>query len=133
MKDSPPDLGGAKLNIDCMLRIEKPESMNLLGLILASMIKKNLENQENSRLVEKLSSSINIKAGRMKANLRFKDGEILIGRGFSNNADASVSGTLVAFIDIGLKRNLLSRFFKGHVKIGGNVFKLLPLLKLLSI
>lgn len=116
-----------------MLKIDNPENMSLLGLILANMLKKNLQNQDVSRLVEKLSSSINIKAGRMKANLSFKNGEVLIIRGFLSNADASVSGTLDAFIDLGLRRNLLNRFLRGNVKIGGNILKLLPLLRLLSI
>lgn len=115
-----------------MLKIEHPENMNLLGLILANMLKKNLQNQDVSRLVEKLSSSINIKAGRMKANLGFKNGEVLISSGFLSNSDASVSGTLDAFIDLGLRRNLLNRFLRGDVKVGGNILKLLPLLKLLS-
>lgn len=116
-----------------MLKIDNPENMNLLGLILANMIKKNLENQDVSHLIRRLSSSINIKAGRMKTNLSFKNGIVLISRGFSDNAHASVSGTLDAFIDLGLRRNLLNRFLKGDVKIGGNILKLLPLLKILSI
>ncbi len=116
-----------------MIKIEHPENMSLLGLILASMLKKNLEIQEISLVANKLSSSINIRAGRMKANLSFIDGDVLIRRGFSDKADASVSGTLNAFVDIALRRNLLKRFLKGDVKIGGNILKLLPLLKLLSI
>lgn len=116
-----------------MLNINNPEKMNLLGLILANILKKNLKNKGVSRLLERLSSSINIKAGRMKVNLRFNKGEIQIRRGFSDNADACVSGTLDAFIDLGLRRNLLNRFLKGDVKIGGNILKLLPLFKLLSI
>ncbi len=116
-----------------MIKIEHPENMNLLGLILASILKKNLERENISRIVSKLSSSINIRAGRMEANLTFIDGDVLIRRGFSEKADGYVSGTLNAFVDMGLRRNLLKRFLKGDVKIGGNILKLLPLLKLLSI
>jgi len=116
-----------------MIKIEQAESVNLLGLILKNIIQKNLQKPRIAQMVNGLSSSINIKAGRMKANIRFKDGDIIISSGFSERADASVKGTMSAFIDMGLRRNIIKRFLKGDVKIGGNVLKLLPLLRLLSI
>lgn len=116
-----------------MLQIERSESMNLLGLILANIIQKNLKHQGIINTINNYVCSINIHAGRMKANITFSKGEVVIRKGFLDNADAYVKGSLNAFIDLGLRRNILKRVLKGDVKIGGNIFKLLPLLKILSI
>lgn len=115
------------------LIIENPEEMNLLGLILANIIGKNLKKTSVKDLLSNTKSTIDIQAGKMGACIMINNGLLTIRRGLSGKADAWVKGGMSAFIDLGMRRRMLQRFLKGDVKIGGNIFKLLPLLRLLEI
>ena len=85
------------------------------------------------KTVRKMQFSVLVKASEMKATLLFKRGEIEIVSGGTDNFDTYVDGSLGVLFRICLGQNYLFPLLTGRVKIGGNVLKLIPLLKLLRV
>lgn len=115
------------------VNIEKPSEMNLLGLILATVLEKNLEKPENRRRAEHLEGSVGVRAGRMVVTLRCRPGQITVASGLDDRCRARVSGPMEAFLDVALGKGLVGHVVSGRVKIGGNPFFLLKLLPLLRV
>ncbi|MGC9027502.1 MAG: hypothetical protein ACP5JP_08210, partial [bacterium] len=61
--------------------IENPDTQNLLGLIIASILEKNLVDPKKQNLIRRLNSLINIQAGKMKINLTLREDNIIIRQG----------------------------------------------------
>jgi ubiquinone biosynthesis protein UbiJ len=115
------------------ITIESPDTQNLFGLIIASILEKNLNEPKKRNLIRRHKSLINIQAGKMKVNLTLSGDNVTIKQGFNDEANAYVKGTLGALLNLGLRRRLIRTFLTGEIKIGGNILRLLPLMKLISI
>ena len=113
--------------------LNEPETMNLLGLILHSILEGNLAVEKKARKAGKIRGDIGVQAGEMKVTLKCDGGTFTIVRGFAGKTNARVRGGLQAFLRIALGGGLVEPLIDGDVKIGGNPFLLLKLIPLLRV
>ena len=106
--------------------------MSLLGLILASIITRNLEREENLKRLQKLSGAVQVTAGEMMVTLRFEQGRLTVVRGGDDKARAAVSGSMESLMGVALGQGMVGPWLAGRLKASGNLFMLLKMLPLMS-
>ncbi len=112
--------------------IEGPTRMNLLGLILANLIERNLADPELKRRFDGLEGAVAVTAGRMGVTLRFARGSLSVARGAQEEgARARVSGSLDTLMGLALGSGMVGPYLSGRLKARGIFFllKLKPLLR----
>lgn len=107
--------------------------MNLLGLILHSILERNLEQRAEPAWMHKRSRTLHVKAGQMEVTVLLTPEGIRIERGRRGKANASVSGNMKAFLKVATRQALIRPVLAGAVKIGGNPFLVLRILPLLRV
>lgn len=111
--------------------IQDPSRMNLLGLILGSLIERNVAGDpELKRRFDKLEGAVAVQAGRMAITLRFGRGSLTIERGAAEKTRASVRGSLDTLMGLSLGRGMVAPYLSGRLKARGllMLLKLKPLL-----
>ncbi len=115
------------------VKFHTPKQVTLLEYLLRSLLQRNANKQENIEAVQKMRCKILVKASEMKVTLVFKSGEIEIVQGGANDFNAYVEGSLGIFFQICLGKSYIVPLLTRKIRIGGNVFKLISLLKLLKV
>ncbi len=113
------------------VRLEDPESMNLLGLLLRSLIQRNLEDPACQRRAERLRGDVAVRAGRMSVTVRFGDAEVVVTRAPAARPRARVGGTLAGLLEVALGRGLVRAWLRRRISASGNLFFVLRLLPLI--
>jgi hypothetical protein len=111
--------------------LEDPARMNLLGLILRSLLSRNLRDPRRARRAAGLRGVIAIQAGDMQIGLCAEPGQLTLRRGAPARPRARVRGSLPVFLDLALGGSLLKPLLDGEVSVGGNLLLLLRLLPLI--
>ena len=111
--------------------IEDPTRMNLLGLILGSLIERNLSDPELKRRFDKLEGAVAVQAGRMAITLRFTRGSLVVARGAAEGARAAVAGSLDTLMGLALGSGMVGPYLSGRLKARGllMLLRLKPLLR----
>jgi hypothetical protein len=111
--------------------IADPARMNLLGLILANLIERNLADPELRRRFDRLDGAVAVTAGRMAVTLRFARGSLSVERGAAEGARAAVSGTLETLMGLALGAGMVGPYLSGRLKARGllTLLRLKPLLR----
>ena len=111
------------------VEIVEPETMSLLGLMLASVLSRRAAEIRGTGL----RGDIRIDAGGMQVTLRFTDGKVAISRRPPAGAPiASIRGTLSALLDAALGRGRVRAWLAGQLRVRGSPLALLRLLALLK-
>ena len=113
--------------------LEKPESMNLLGLILKMIIDRNLQDGMMADLVRNTKGALNLGAGAMKATLKFEGEKVVVERDWLTPGRAKVAASLDTFLAIGLGGNPVLPFLMGKIELGGNLLWLLKLMPVFQV
>jgi len=113
--------------------LEKPESMNLLGLILKMILERNLKQGMMADLVRNTKGALRIGAGPMKATLKFEGERVVVARDWIEPARAKVAASLDTFLGIGLGKNPVVPLFLGKIQLGGNLLWLLKLMPVFQV
>jgi hypothetical protein len=113
--------------------IDDPPRMNLLGLILAGIIERNLEDQAKLQRFEKLDAEVVVKAGEMAVTLRFEKGQLTVSRGVAEKPRAQVAGSLDALMALSLGGGMVGPWLAGRLKTRGSLLLLLGLRRLLQV
>lgn len=113
--------------------LEKPESMNLLGLILKMIIERNLKQGMMADLVANTRGNLRLGAGQMKATLKFEGERVVVARDWLIPARAKVAASLDTFLAIGLGKNPVIPFLLGKISLGGNLLWLLKLMPVFQV
>ena len=116
-----------------LVTIDDPARMNLLGLILGSVLDRNLGRPELAKRAAKLSAEVAVQAGEMAVPLVFRGGEVLVRRGASERPRAAVQGSLGALTKLALGGGLVGPVLRGRLKPRGSLLLLLKLRKLLQV
>jgi hypothetical protein len=111
--------------------VEAPETMNLLGLLLRSILKRNLDDPAKASRATRLHGEVAVRGGRMRVTLRFAESGITITRAAAERPRARVEGSLAAFLGVALGKGLVSAWLSGRLSARGNLFFLLRMLPLL--
>ncbi len=110
-----------------------PDKMNLIGYFLRDILRANLFYKPVQKKAEKLKGAILFNASGMEATLIFHDKSVEIYQGATENINANITGDLNALLDVALGANYLKFIITAKIKIGGNVFLLLKLMKILRV
>ena len=111
--------------------IEAPETMNLLGLLLRSILERNLADPAKASRASRLRGEIAIRGGRMRVTLKFAEGGITITRTAAARPRARVEGSLAGFLGVAQGKGLVSAWLSGRLSAKGNLLFLLKMLPLL--
>lgn len=115
------------------VQIDNIESMSIMGLILKTILEKNISKTKKYNRVKNLNAIYNIGAGKMKVNVSFNNGEITVATGYAPEAVACVEGTLAAFVKIGAGGQFITPFLTRKLKVSGQITSLLPLLAVMRV
>ena len=107
--------------------------MNLLGLILAGVIERNLQDEKALRKFERLDAEVVVEAGAMVATLRFQRGRLVVVRGAAERPRARVGGSLDALMSLSLGGGMVGPWLTGRLKTRGSLLLLLRLRRLLQV
>ena len=108
-----------------LVTVDDPERMSLLGLILASIIRRNLEHEENLARLKRLD-------GALAVTLRFADGALTVTRAQEDKPRAAVSGTMDSLMGVSLGQGMVGPWLAGKLKTRGNLLFLLKMLPLMT-
>ncbi|MCC6751463.1 MAG: SCP2 sterol-binding domain-containing protein [Deltaproteobacteria bacterium] len=111
------------------VQIEDPARMNLLGLMLAQLIDRNLT-ARRWRTHGPLTRVV-VRGGRMAVTLVFGQGSFTIRRGAVDAPDAELTASLETLVDLALRGGILGALASGRLKVEGNTLALLRLRPLL--
>ncbi len=115
-----------------LVTVDDPERMSLLGLILASIIRRNLEHEENLARLKRLDGAVAVTAGEMQVTLRFADGALTVTRAQEDKPRAAVSGTMDSLMGVSLGQGMVGPWLAGKLKTRGNLLFLLKMLPLMT-
>lgn len=116
------------------LTIDQPEQMNLLGLMLGSLIERNLATPAGERALRGLSGSVLVGAGPMRVTLELDADGVRITRAAARRPDAELRASLATFARIAVDGSLLGMLAPvatGRLTVRGNPLLLLRLRPLL--
>ena len=111
--------------------VDQPETMNLLGLLLRSILERRLTDEAARKRAARLRGDLLVQGGRMRVTLRFADGHVTITRTTSKRPRARVAGTLTGFLAVARGGGIVRPLLRGELKAGGNLVWLLRILPLL--
>lgn len=118
---------------NCAVAVEEPQRMNLLGLLLANVMERALEDPRTQRKCAPLKGGIQVRAGRMEVRIRFNEGRVEVLRASEDRPRASVSGDLSTLADVTLGGGVVRHYLRRRLKVGGNLYFLLRTLPLLRV
>ncbi len=115
------------------IKFSEPERMNLIGYFLRDILRTNLSIEKYQKAAQKLKGAFLITASGMEVTLLFTGEVIEIHQGTYNKINSKVAGDLNTLLDVVLGANYLSFLVTGKIKVRGNVFKLLKVMKILRV
>jgi hypothetical protein len=111
---------------------KKPGEMNLLGYILRSLVERNLETESGARVLKKMNRTVLVGASDMRITLDFSGADLVMAVGQEERTDARVSGSMDTLLGVSLGKGMVWPVMTGKLKVGGKVWRLLRMLKLLD-
>ena len=109
-----------------------PDEMNLLGYILRSVIDRNLQSPTGQRTFQKMKGRVLVGASQMKVTLDFDGDDLQMSVGEQGKAQARVQGSMDTMLGVSLGKGMIGPVLSGRLKVGGRVWRLLRMLKLLN-
>jgi hypothetical protein len=109
-----------------------PGEMNLLGYILRSLLDRNLKSPGGERAFRKMKGKVLVGASQMKVTLDFDGDDLQISVGLVGKAQARVQGSMDTLLGVALGKGMVGPVLSGKLKVGGRVWRLLRMLKLLE-
>lgn len=113
------------------IQLREPERLSLVAFFLRDLLQNRLHEQKALAVAQSLKAEIAFSASGMEITLRFDGTSVAILPGKQPGANASISGELNELLDVALGANYIPLLLAGKIKIAGNLFILLKLLKVL--
>lgn len=114
-----------------VVRVEQPEHMNLMGLLMRGLLESTLGTSRGSAIARKLRGEVRVMAGTMGVTLCFGDGEVVLKETGSGRPRATVRGEMKPLLEIVSGGALIAPVLTRKVKVSGNLLLLLRLLPLI--
>jgi len=112
--------------------VEAPERMHLLGLMLASMLARQLRDPALAAGARKIKRPVVIESSGMFAALCFDDHRVVVRRDPPGERIAArIQGALMVLLDVALGRHRIRHVLSGRLRVRGSPLALLRLLALL--
>ncbi len=97
------------------------DAMNLLGLMVASVLRRRVQESSFSPILRFAPGSVAIRTAGMGVTLRLSHERLLIERGFDETAAARVEVDMKTLLDLSLGRVSVGKLMAGDLKLRGNV------------
>ncbi len=120
--------------VDEQVRIVDAEHMNLLGLLLAGFLQKQLTNPRLARKAKRMRGAYGIRAGRMAITITFAPDGVSVTKGFAEKTRARIFGSMEEMVALVTDGGIISSMIavlEGRIGIRGNPFALLGLLPIM--
>ncbi len=114
-----------------IVQLKEFDKMNLIGFFLHDLLKNNLKKGSCEEIARRMNGAFLFEASRMQITLVFRKESIEIHPGKVAKINSRITGEMNDLLDVALGESYLPLLFTGKIKIGGNIFKLLKLLKVL--
>lgn len=114
------------------VQLDDPAGMNLLGLFLQDLLRRNLARPEGAARARRLHGHLVLRAGKMAVTLHLEGHRLSLERGAMARPSAEVIGDLATFLAISLGHHPLGFLGRRRLRIRGNVWLLLRTLPLLQ-
>lgn len=114
------------------VRVDQPERMNILGLLMQGLLTETLKQAPNSRKAGRMRGDVFVQAGQMGVTLRFDGSGIVIIKGASDRPRARVRGGMTDLLAMVTGAGVIAPVLAGRVRISGNPFFLLRMLPLIQ-
>jgi hypothetical protein len=111
--------------------VVEPERMSVLGLILASLLRRRLAEPSARRHAHAMRGDVLVEASGMHVTLSFEPGRIWISRGAAAHPRARIRGTLAALLGAALGHDRLRNVLTGQLRVRGSALALWRLLALM--
>jgi hypothetical protein len=116
------------------VHVEDPERMNLLGLILAQVLERQLADDRRARWVRGLDATIAVKSGGMAVTVALAPGRpVRLTRTEVDAPTASMEAPLDVLADLALSRRLVVHALRRRFSLSGNLPTLLRFWQLLRV
>ncbi len=121
--------------MDDRVSIDQAEHMNLLGLLLAGFLRKQLTHPRLARKAGRMRGAFGVQAGRMAVTITFSPEGIRISKGFAPKTRARIFAAMEEMIALvagsGSTVAAIIAVLEGRIGIRGNPFALLGLLPIM--
>lgn len=107
--------------------------MSLLGLLLGSIIQRNLADADKLKRFAGINGAVEVHAGQMVVTLHFEGGKLTISRGAADSPRATVRGSLQTLMGLSLGSGMVGPWLSGRLKAQGSLLMLLKLKPLLAV
>jgi len=114
-----------------IVQLKEFDKMNLIGFFLHDLLKNNLKKGSCEETARRMNGAFLFEASRMQITLVFQKESIEIHPGKLAKINSKITGEMNDLLDVALGESYLKLLLIGRIKIGGNIFKLLKLLKVL--
>ncbi len=114
------------------IKFHPPGQMNLIGYILRSLIERNLRTEAGARAFAKMKGKVLVGASSMLVTLDFDGEDLVMSVGRTGKPDTRVRGSMEALLGVALGRGMVGPVLSGRLKVGGKVWRLLRMLKLMK-
>ncbi len=117
------------------VRVDQPEQMNLLGLLIQGFLQQRLESPKLARKARRLRGAFGLQAGSMAITITFAPEGIVISKGIAPRTRARIAGSMGEMVALvsgggGIVAAAIA-VLEGRVSIRGNPFALLRLLPIM--
>jgi hypothetical protein len=113
------------------VRLEAPERMCLLGLLLRGVLASSLEDPRRAARARRLRGELEVQAGQMVVTLRFGGDGVVLASGASGSPRARVRGSMRALVEVASGARLVGPILTREVRVGGSLVMLIRVMPLI--
>jgi len=122
--------------VEGVVRVDQPEQMNLLGLLIQGFLQQRLQSPKLARKARRLRGAFGLQAGSMAITITFAPDGVVISKGIAPRTRARIAGSMGEMVAMvsgggGLVASVIA-VLEGRVSIRGNPFALLRLLPIMT-
>jgi hypothetical protein len=110
-----------------------PGRLSLAGHMVASLLRRSCADPVLAARAARLRGAVGVDAGGMRVCLEFGGGEVRVRSGACDRPRASLSAPLDALLDVALGHGTVGHVLRRRVRVGGDPFLLLRLLRLIRV
>ncbi len=106
---------------------ENPDNLPLAGMMVKTILERNADDPKVSRVMDGMNGDVALFASQMQIGLSFASGEVRISPELPSAPKATLSAPIDAFLNVGLRKRLISTAISRRVKVKGDPIFLLKL------
>lgn len=114
-----------------VIRVERPERMNLMGLLMRGLLESNVGTARGNAVARQLRGDVRVMAGTRGVTFCFGDGEVVLKESSAGRPSATVRGEMKPLLEVVSGGSVIAPVLTRKIKVSGNLFMLLRMLPLI--